>query len=80
MRYEYLATAPDLPPPDERRPSMRNSPMMSDEEMTAWFNRMDELGWEFVGYGQKQWNSRTPQEWWVFRKPRTASVKEVPCG
>lgn len=69
MRYEYLATTPFLPPPDERRPSMRDSPMMDAEEMTDWLNTMAERGWEFVGYGQKQWVNRTPQEWWVFRKP-----------
>jgi hypothetical protein len=72
--YEYLATEPDLPPPDERRPHMRSSPMMDSDEMTAWLNRMAGRGWEFVGYGQKQWNGRAPQEWWIFRRPPPPST------
>lgn len=70
MRYEYLATQPDLPPPNERRPSMRQSPMMDSEEMTIWLNKMDAAGWEFVGYGQKPWRDAHVQDWWIFRKPR----------
>lgn len=72
--WEYLTTQPDLPPPDQRRASMRNSPMMDAEEMTDWLNWMAGRGWEFVGYGQKWWaNHPTPQDWWIFRRPAKAT-------
>ncbi len=60
--YKYLATTPDLPPD-------ATSPFMDSRMMTDWLNNMAEDGWEFAGYGQKQWNLRSPQEWWIFRRP-----------
>jgi hypothetical protein len=64
MQYEYLATQPDLPPG-------ATSPRMDDRQMTDWLNALAARGWEFVGYGQKWWhNTDTPQDWWVFRKPK----------
>jgi len=71
VKFEYLATRPMLPPADQRRPSMRQSPMMDSEEMTDWLNYMASQGWEFVGYGQKWWHGQdTPQDWWVFRRAK----------
>lgn len=79
MKHEYLATQPDLPLPDERRPSMRNSPVMDSEEMSDWLNRMAERGWEFVGYGQKWWSNRgTPQDWWIFRRAASTGGGKEP--
>ena len=38
--------------------------------MQEWLNRMDDYGWEFVGYGATHWRGYgVPQEWWIFRRP-----------
>ena len=42
--------------------------MMNFREMTWWLNDMDEQGWEFVSYGQKNWADGTIQDWWIFRR------------
>ena len=64
MKYEYLATSPELP-------LGATSPVMNSSEMTDWLNYMAKHGWEFVGYGQKWWhNSNIPQDWWIFRKQK----------
>jgi hypothetical protein len=32
--------------------------------------RLDDYGWEFVGYGATHWRGYSvPQEWWIFRRP-----------
>lgn len=69
--FHWKATQPDLPPPDQRRPSQRNSPKMDDEEMSYWLQLQADHGWEFVGFGQKKWaNSDAPQEWWIFKRSK----------
>lgn len=67
MKYEYLATRPDLPPD-------ATSPVMDSRQMTDWLNAKAEQGWEFVSYGATHWHGRDiPQEWWVFRRRKEAS-------
>ena len=61
--YEYRVTKPMLPPDAE-------SPMMDCKDMEWWLNTMDDEGWEFVGYGEKDWNDGTVQTWWIFRRPK----------
>jgi hypothetical protein len=68
--YRYLCTQPDLPPAGERRPYMRQTPMMDADEMTDWLDKMARQGWDFVSYGQKNWTNGTVQDWWVFRRLR----------
>jgi len=60
-RYEYKVTRPMLPPDT-------TSPVMDYPQMTDWLNDMDAQGWEFVGYGQKNWHQSPVQEWWIFRR------------
>lgn len=61
-KWEYRVTAPMLP-------EGATSPVMDHRQMESWLNRMDEQGWEFVGYGAKHWNDGTVQSWWIFRRP-----------
>lgn len=64
-KYKYKCARPELPPNAE-------SPVMDNRQMEFWLNRMDENGWEFVGYAQKQWVGPSPfiQDWWIFRKEK----------
>jgi hypothetical protein len=46
---------------------------MDHRQMEGWLNDMDSQGWEFVSYGATYWHGKeTPQQWWVFRRPRKA--------
>lgn len=74
-RFKYLATQPDLPKPEERSSDMRDSPRMDNKEMADWLDRMDDQGWDFVGYGQTAWHERATQEWWIFKKPVNGGEK-----
>jgi hypothetical protein len=45
-------------------------PVVDSQQMQQWLNRMDDYGWEFVGYGATHWRGYSvPQEWWIFRRP-----------
>jgi len=68
-KYEYEVTQPMLP-------QGATSPVMDSRDMENWLNDMDSRGWEFVGYGQKNWLTDTPQPWWIFRRLR--KVKKCP--
>lgn len=61
MKYRYRVTSPILP-------KGATSSVMSYGQMEDWLNTMDDQGWEFVGYGQKNWINATAQSWWIFRK------------
>lgn len=61
-KWEYRVTM--------HSPTGQDSPVAGSEDYTAWFNREDEAGWEFVGYLPRFWNDRpTPQQFYVFRRP-----------
>lgn len=68
QRWEYHVTLPSLRP-------AATSPVMDCRDMTDWLNEMDEAGWEFVGYGQKNWVDKLPQSWWIFRRPLALNDK-----
>jgi hypothetical protein len=62
-KWKYRVTEPNLP-------RGAKSPVMDGQQMQEWLNRMDEYGWEFVGYGATHWRDYSvPQEWWIFRRP-----------
>jgi actin-related protein len=62
-KWEYRVTEPNLP-------RGAKSPVMDSQQMQEWLNRMDDYGWEFVGYGATHWRGYSvPQEWWIFRRP-----------
>jgi hypothetical protein len=62
-KWEYRVTEPNLP-------LGAKSPVMDSQQMQEWLNRMDDYGWEFVGYGATHWRGYgVPQEWWIFRRP-----------
>ncbi|SRR6266540_3839045 len=62
-KWEYRVTEPNLP-------LGAKSPVMDSQQMQEWLNRMDDYGWEFVGYGATHWRGYSvPQEWWIFRRP-----------
>lgn len=42
---------------------------MSHRDMEWWLNNMGAQGWEFIGYGEKNWTGGNKQEWWIFRRP-----------
>ena len=70
-RYEYRVTSPMLPP------GPKDSPVMDHRQMEWWLNDMDAQGWEFVGYGEKNWRGGEPykQEWWIFRRLISPNVE-----
>jgi hypothetical protein len=41
---------------------------MDYPQMRDWINQRADQGWDFVGYGQTNWNDGTTQGWWVFRR------------
>ena len=62
-KWEYRVTEPNLP-------LGAKTPVMDSQQMQEWLNRMDDYGWEFVGYGATHWRGYgVPQEWWIFRRP-----------
>jgi hypothetical protein len=64
MKYEYSVRY------DTTLRHNPTSPVPSADDVEDWLNRMDELGWEYVGSGQKFWHDRIAQTFWVFRRPR----------
>jgi hypothetical protein len=55
-KWEYRVTEPNLP-------LGAKSPVMDSQQMQEWLNRMDDYGWEFVGYGATHWRGYSvPQE------------------
>ena len=61
-KWEYLVTQPGLP-------EGATSLVMDYRQVADWLNSVDARGWEFVGYGEKQWHDAVPQAWWIFRRP-----------
>ncbi len=65
-----MAVYSDIVSPSPISRSAQRPPVMDSQQMQEWLNRMDDYGWEFVGYGATHWRGYSvPQEWWIFRRP-----------
>lgn len=71
MKYEYKVKYDVTLRPNP------TSPVPSAEDVEDWLNHMDETGWEYCGNGQKFWNDRIPQTFWVFRRRRKLTKREA---
>ena len=66
MTYEYKAFKPELPPREHR---ITRSPIMNNQDMEWWLNKMSGDGWKLITAGTTHWISDVPtQDWWIFRK------------
>jgi hypothetical protein len=50
-KWHYKVTRPMLP-------ADSIAPVMTHFNIEDWLNDMDAQGWEFVGYGQKNWATK----------------------